>query len=108
MKKDNQKKQLDYSKRLIRDIRALLWIISIGGLALGFYVVWSGYIESGLPWVTALVGLPWTAHGAVCACYLNMSKSDHKGANGDGITYAAAQANNFKQEHEIPAGNEEE
>lgn len=47
-----------------------------------------------LPWLTAMVGLPWTAHGTVCAFYLNMAKSDHKEG---GITFESARADGFGQ-----------
>ena len=56
------------SKRLIADIRAL-------------------------PWLTAMVEPPWTAHDTVCAFYLNMAKSDHKEG---GITFEAARAAEFQ------------
>jgi hypothetical protein len=39
-----------------------------------------------------MVGLPWTAHGAVCSCYLNMAKSDHREG---GITYETAKTAGF-------------
>lgn len=92
-----KKKPLSFSKQLIRDIRALLWIVTLGGLALAFFCIHRGYTGS-LPWIGAMVGLPWTAHGVVCAFYLNMAKSDHKsGPDGTGITYAAAQANGFRE-----------
>ena len=45
-----------------------------------------------LPWLSAMVGLPWTAHGVVCSFYLNMAKSDHKAG---GITFEAAKKANF-------------
>jgi len=78
--------RLDFSKQLIRDIRGLLWVVTVGGLGLAAYCVRAGYAGS-LPWLSAMVGLPWTAHGAVCAFYLNMAKSDHREG---GITYEAA------------------
>ena len=77
--------RMDFSKRLIQDIRALLWVV---GLALTAYCIWAGYVGS-LPWLSAIVGLPWTAHGAVCAFYLNMAKSDHREG---GITFENAKA----------------
>lgn len=77
---------MDFSKRLISDIRALLWVVTVGGLLLAFYCIRVDY-GGGLPWVTAMVGLPWTAHGAACAFYLNMAKSDHSKG---GITFEAA------------------
>ena len=84
-------KKLDYSKRLISDIRWLLWVVTVGGLALTAYCIRNDYMGA-LPWLTVMVGLPWSAHGVVCSCYLNMAKSDHKEG---GITYDAAKAHNF-------------
>lgn len=89
-----KKKKPEYSKKLIMDIRWLLWVVTVGGLALAAFCIYRGYIGS-IPWLSAMVGLPWTAHGVVCSFYLNMAKSDHKGANGEGITFATAMANNF-------------
>ena len=88
---------MEFSKRLISDIRALLWAVTLGGLALAAYCIREGYIGS-LPWLSAMVGLPWTAHGAVCAFYLNMAKSDHKEG---GITFESAKAAGFSEEASI-------
>lgn len=81
-------KRLDFSKQLICDIRGLLWVVTIGGLLLAAFCIYRGYLGS-LPWLSAMVGLPWTAHGTVCAFYLNMSKSDHRVG---GITYELMKA----------------
>ena len=85
------KKNLDYSQRLIRDIRWLLWVVTVGGLALAAFCIYMGYLGS-LPWLSAMVGLPWTAHGVVCSFYLNMAKSDHREG---GITFESAKAKGF-------------
>ena len=82
---------MEFSKRLISDIRLLLWVVTFGGLVLAAYCIRKGYTGS-LPWLTAMVGLPWTAHGTVCAFYLNLCKSDHKEG---GITFEAAKASGF-------------
>ena len=82
---------MEFSKRLIADIRALLWVVTVGGLLLAAYCVRVGYTGA-LPWLSAMVGLPWTAHGTVCAFYLNMAKSDHKEG---GITFESAKAIGF-------------
>ena len=81
----------DFSKQLISDIRWLLWAVTLGGLLLAAYCIYKGYTGS-LPWLSAMVGLPWTAHGVVCSFYLNMAKSDHKEG---GITFESAKANSF-------------
>ena len=82
-----------FSKRLIGDIRALLWVVTLGGLALAAYCIRVGYTGA-LPWLSAMVGLPWTAHGVVCSFYLNMAKSDHRAG---GITFESAKAAGFGQ-----------
>ena len=93
-KREKPHKKLEYSKRLISDIRWLLWVVTLGGLALAAYCVHEDYTGA-LPWVASMVGLPWAAHGTVCAFYLNMSKSDHKAG---GITFETAKANDFIQD----------
>lgn len=84
----------EFSKRLISDIRVLLWVVTVGGLLLAAYCIRRGFTGS-LPWLSAMVGLPWTAHGTVCAFYLNMAKSDHKEG---GITFESAKARNFTED----------
>lgn len=88
-----------YSKRLVSDIRALLWAVTVGGLALAALCIWRGYVGS-LPWLSAMVGLPWTAHGVVCTAYLGLAKSDHREG---GITYETARAQGFDQSGDSPA-----
>lgn len=88
-----------YSKRLVSDIRALLWAVTVGGLLLAALCIWRGYVGS-LPWLSAMVGLPWTAHGVVCTAYLGLAKSDHRVG---GITYEAAKAQGFDQSGDSPA-----
>lgn len=96
MRVKKEKKKIDHSKKLTNDIRSLLWLVTIGGIALAFYCIYKGYSGS-LPWIGAMVGLPWTAHGTVCSFYLNMAKSDHSEG---GITYEVAKANGFAEEPE--------
>ena len=88
-----------YSKRLVSDIRALLWAVTVGGLLLAALCIWRGYVGS-LPWLSAMVGLPWTAHGVVCTAYLGMAKSDHRAG---GITYETARAQGFEPRSDSPA-----
>ena len=90
-KREVTKTKAEYSKKLVTDIRSLLWVVTVGGLLLAFYCVRKNYLGA-LPWVTSMVGLPWTAHGVICSFYLNMAKSDHKVG---GITFETEKANNF-------------
>lgn len=43
-------KQDAFSKKLIDDIRSLLWIVTVGGLLLAFYCVKRNYTGA-LPWI---------------------------------------------------------
>ena len=94
-----EKERIEFSKKLILDVRGLLWIISVGGILLGFYCVYKDF-SSSLGWVTTLVGLPWASHATICSLYLNKSKAENTAADGTGIVYAAAAAKNFMQEYE--------
>lgn len=99
----NQKQKPDmtqFSKWIVADVRPLLWVVTIGGFALAFYCVYKGFTGA-LPWIGAMVGLPWTAHGVICASYLSLCKSDHRRG---GITYDAAKAANFNVQQE-PEGS---
>lgn len=96
-----KRKKPDYSKRLVSDIRALLWVVTVGGLLLAAYCIYKGYTGS-LPWLSAMVGLPWTAHGVVCSCYLSMAKSDHKEG---GITFESAKAAGFQTTEQAGSRN---
>ena len=95
-RKRRTKKKLDYSKRLISDIRWLLWLVTACVLLLSGYCIYKDYMGA-LPWLSVMVGLPWSAHGVVCSCYLGMAKSDHRSG---GITYDAAKAHNFIENSE--------
>ncbi len=86
-----EKKKREYSKQLIADVRCLLWFVTLCGLILAAYCIYKGY-HGTLPWLSAMVGLPWSAHGIICSLYLNMAKSDHREG---GITFETAKANNF-------------
>ena len=85
---------MQFSKKLVADIRALLWVVTVGGLLLAAYCVRSDYAGA-LPWLTA-----WSAHGVVCSFYLNMAKSDHKQG---GITFEAARAQGFTSGENSPS-----
>ncbi len=86
-------RRADYSKQMITDVRGLLWVVTVGGLLLAAHCIRTGYTGA-LPWLSAMVGMPWTAHGVVCSFYLNMAKSDHKEG---GITFESAKAKGFSQ-----------
>lgn len=83
-----------FSKWMIADIRPLLWIVTLGGLALAAYCV-PGWIYRLSAVDLRHGGPPWSAHGTVCVFYLNLCKSDHKEG---GITFESAKASGFQKE----------
>ena len=98
-KKKMENEKVQFSKKLILDVRGLLWVVSIGGILLAFYCIYQGFTGS-LGWITTLVGLPWASHATICSLYLNKSKAENTAADGTGIVYAAAQAKNFMEQYE--------
>lgn len=71
-----KKPYVQYSKRLITDIRTLLWIITISCIALAYYVVYTGY-QGAIEWIALICSSSWAAHGVVCSVYLQKSKMEH-------------------------------
>lgn len=92
-----EEKQVDFSKQMLKDTRALLWIVSVGGLLLAVYAIHEGFTGA-LAWITALVGLPWTSEATKYAFYTNMAKSDHSVG---GITHDAAAATGYVQSESV-------
>ena len=56
------KKKQEFSKLLLIQESALIWIMTIAFIILAFVCVLKGYLGT-LPWLSAMVGLPWTAYG---------------------------------------------
>lgn len=71
-----EKKKTEFSKVLLKQEAALIWIMSIGFLVLAFYCIYMGFIGS-LPWLSAMVGFPWTAYGVSQAMYYRKSMAEN-------------------------------
>lgn len=83
MKRLVKKNKTTFSKVLLIQESILIWIMTIAFLILAFICVLNGYLGS-LPWLTAMVGFPWTAYGVSQAFYYNKSKAENIEG---GITY---------------------
>ena len=95
MKKE-QKKKKEFSKRLLVQESALIWIMTLALLVLAFICVMSGaYAE--LPWLTAMVALPWSAYGVSQAYY-------YKKAEKENILKISQNSNKDNAEEEEPKG----
>lgn len=95
MKISIEKERLAFSKQAVKDDRPLLWIITISGILLAALCVFKEF-DPALPWISAMVGAPWAAHGTMVAFYFKMAQSDHSEG---GITYEAAKARNFEEDN---------
>ena len=73
----------EFSKALLIQESALIWIVTIALIALAFYCIYLGYTGT-LPWLAAMVTAPWTAYGVSQGFYYNKSKAENKK---DGIKY---------------------
>lgn len=91
--KKTEKKTKEFSKVLLIQESVLIWILSIAFIILAFYCVHNGFLGS-LPWLSAMVALPWTAYGVSQACYYNKSKAENTEG---GIKYASVIQNTAQQ-----------
>mgnify|MGYP006344633333 CR=1 FL=1 len=78
-----KKKKSEFSKFLLIQESVLIWIITLAFIGLAFFCVINQYFGE-LPWLTAMVGLPWTAYGVSQACYYK--KAERENTKG-GIKY---------------------
>ena len=75
-KKVNKKNKLEFSKLLLVQESALMWVITLAFIALAFVCVKNQYFGE-LPWITAMCALPWTAYGASQAFYYKKSEKEN-------------------------------
>lgn len=81
-----RKKNLEFSKKIMRMEMALLWINTIGVLGLAFYCVHESF-DAAFPWLSAMVSLPWAAWGVSKTGYTMKSMKEN---TKDGIVYETA------------------
>lgn len=86
--KIQQKKSAEFSKWLLMQETALIWIVTISFLILAFICIKNQYFGE-LPWLTAMAAFPWTAYGASQAFYYK--KAEKENTKG-GIKYETTMA----------------
>lgn len=105
------KKKKEFSKILLIQESALIWIMTICFIILAALCILKDYTGS-LPWITAMVSLPWTAYGVSQCFYYNKSKAEN---TKDGIKYETVMTdlvesyknNNFEFNEDLTNNNEE-
>lgn len=94
------KQKREFSKSLLIQESALIWISTLAYIVLAFYCIYNGYMGS-LPWLTASASLPWAAYGVSQVYYYKKSMAEN---TKDGVKYASVMkeldeaCNNYKKE----------
>ena len=89
-----KKKNIEFSKKLLNQESALIWITTISMIVLAFICVKNQYFGE-LPWLAAMVGFPWAAYGVSQACYYK--KAEKENTKG-GIKYETIMADYSEDE----------
>ena len=73
---EENKKKREFSKTLLIQESILIWVHTVAMLVLAYICVFRGsYAE--LPWLTAMVALPWTAYGVSQHAYYRKSQAEN-------------------------------
>lgn len=78
-----KKQKLEFSKLLLIQESALIWIVTIALIILAFVCISKEYFGE-LPWIAAMVGFPWAAYGVSQAYYYRKAMAEN---TKDGIKY---------------------
>lgn len=84
----NHERKQEFSKTLLIQESLLIWIHTLAMLVLAYICVFKGYFGE-LPWLTAMVALPWTAYGVSQHAYYKKAQAEN---TKDGITFETAMA----------------
>ena len=74
--KNKQVKRREFSKTLLIQESALIWVTTLALIYLAFYCIKHQYFGE-LPWIAAMIGFPWTAYGVSQACYYGKSMKEN-------------------------------
>lgn len=83
MARNKHLKKKEFSKVLLVQESILIWIMTISFIGLAALCILKDYVGS-LPWLTAMVSLPWTAYGVSQCFYYNKAKAEN---TKEGIKY---------------------
>lgn len=78
-----KKNKREFSKVLLIQESALIWVVTIALIVLAFVCICKEYFGE-LPWIAAMVGFPWSAYGVSQAYYYKKSTAEN---TKDGIKY---------------------
>lgn len=72
----NKKPKREYSKSLLVQESALIWVVTIGMMFIALVCIIRGFTGT-LPWLAAMVAFPWTAYGVSQAFYYKKSTKEN-------------------------------
>lgn len=87
--KNKRKKKKEFSKVLLAQESALIWVHSLAHIILAFYCIYKGFTGS-LPWLAAEASLPWAAYAVSQAFYYNKATREN---TKNGIKYETVMNN---------------
>ena len=71
-----EKKKKEFSKVLLIQESFLIWIMTLAFIVLAYICIDRQYFGE-LPWLTAMVGFPWTAYGVSQAFYYKKAEKEN-------------------------------
>ena len=97
-----KKKKTEFSKALLIQESALIWILTLAGIGLSYICIVNQYFGE-LPWLTAMVGCPWAAYAVSQACYYKKAEKEN---TKNGLKYESTMAslNHCTEDEEPPLG----
>lgn len=98
--KPGKHQKQEFSKTLLIQESLLVWIHTIAMLVLAFICVFRGYFAE-LPWLTAMVSLPWAAYAVSQHAYYKKAQAEN---TKDGIKYETVMAEYCDMDEEEPVG----
>ena len=74
--KNKNKKKKEFSKSLLIQESALIWINTLSLIVLAYICILYGYLGT-LPWLAGMTAFPWTAYAVSQAFYYNKAKAEN-------------------------------
>ena len=88
MKKRTEKKEMEFSKKLLLHETLLLWVVTLAFIVLAFVCITNQFFGE-LPWLTAMAMAPWGAYAVGQGFYYR--KAEKENTQG-GIKYESVMA----------------
>ena len=86
---NKNKKEMEFSKKLLIQESALIWIVTISFIILAFVCIANQFFGE-LPWLAAMAAFPWTAYGVGQGFYYRKAEKEN---TKNGIKYETVMMN---------------